>query len=66
MTNDFIALFSSDSPHIEHFCLTVDGYDPDAAEPDLRARGLDVVRREDRVFFRDPDGLLVQVSGPNT
>jgi catechol 2,3-dioxygenase-like lactoylglutathione lyase family enzyme len=62
--HDFIALFLTDIPHIEHFCITVPDYDPDAAEERLRASGLDVIRREDRVFFRDPDGLLVQISGP--
>ena len=62
--HDFIALFPTDTPHIEHFCITVPDYDPDIAEERLRASGLDVIRREDRVFFRDPDGLLVQISGP--
>ena len=62
--HDFIALFASDDPHIEHFCITVPDYDTDTAEERLRASGLEVIRREDRVFFRDPDGLLVQISGP--
>lgn len=62
--SDFIALFPSDAPHIEHFCITVPDYDPDDAETRLRSAGLEVLRREDRVFFRDPDGLLVQISGP--
>jgi len=62
---DFIALFPTDTPHIEHFCLTVPDYDADEAERWGHDRGLEVVRREDRVFVRDPDGLLVQVSGPN-
>ncbi|MGI9666252.1 MAG: VOC family protein [Acidimicrobiia bacterium] len=62
--SDFIALFPTDDPHIEHFCITVPDYDPDAAEAKLRTAGLEVIRREDRLFFRDPDGLLVQISGP--
>jgi catechol 2,3-dioxygenase-like lactoylglutathione lyase family enzyme len=62
--HDFIALFVTDDPHIEHFCITVPDYDADEAEERLRTSGLDVIRREDRVFFRDPDGLLVQISGP--
>lgn len=62
---DFIALFPTEDPHIEHFCLTVPDYDADAAEQWAHDRGLEVLRREDRVFVRDPDGLLVQVSGPN-
>lgn len=63
--DDFIALFPADIPHIEHFCLTVPGYEPDATARRLEAAGHRVVRNEDRVFVRDPDGLLVQLSGPN-
>ena len=60
---DFVALFPSDQPHIEHYCFTVEDYDPDDAQRRLEQRGLTVHRREDRVFVRDPDGLLVQLSG---
>ena len=62
---DFIALFPSAQPHVEHFCLTVDNYQPNEAAAQLEAAGLTVHRAEDRVFFLDPDGLLVQSSGPN-
>jgi catechol 2,3-dioxygenase-like lactoylglutathione lyase family enzyme len=62
---DFIALFPSEEPHVEHFCLTVDDYEPDKAAARLEAAGLTVRRAEDRVFFYDPDELLVQLSGPN-
>ena len=60
---DFLALSPSDAPYIEHYCFTVEGYDPDDAQQRLEERGLTVHRREDRVFVRDPDGLLVQLSG---
>ena len=62
--SDFVALFPTDDPHIEHFCITVPDYDPDTHEQRLRDAGLDVIRTADRVFFRDPDGLMVQISGP--
>jgi catechol 2,3-dioxygenase-like lactoylglutathione lyase family enzyme len=62
---DFIALFPTDTPHIEHFCLTIPGYDPDSVQQRLEADGHQVLRTEDRVFVRDPDGLLVQLSGTN-
>lgn len=64
-SSDFIALFPSDDPHIEHFCLTLPGYDADEVQHRLEDEGHQVLRREDRVFVRDPDGLLVQLSGPN-
>ncbi len=64
-TGDFIALFPTDSAHIEHFCLTVADYDPDSIQAWAEGEGLEVLRREDRVFIKDPDGLLVQISGPN-
>ena len=62
---DFIALFPTDTPHMEHFCLTLPDYDPDAVAAELDDRGVPYRRREDRVFIEDPDGLLVQLSGPN-
>lgn len=63
--HDFVALFPTAAPHIEHFCFTVPDYDPDTIQATLTAAGHVVLRRDDRVFVRDPDGLLVQLSGPN-
>ena len=62
---DFLALFLRDEPVIEHFCFTVDDYEPDRTAERLAQAGLTVHRRDDRVFFKDPDGLIVQLSGPN-
>ncbi len=64
--DNFLALFRRDPAHINHFCFTVDAYDPDTAAAELEGRGLEIIRREDRVFARDPDGHLVQVSAPAT
>lgn len=62
---DFIALFPSEQPYVEHFCLTVDDYEPDQATAKLEQAGMTIRRAGDRVFLYDPDGLLVQLSGPN-
>ena len=59
---DFIALFASDAGYIEHFCCTLSSYDADEVAARLEAEGHSIHRVEDRVFVRDPDGLLVQVS----
>ena len=64
--DNFLALFRRDPSHINHFCFTIDDYDPDRVANDFESRGFEVIRREDRVFVRDPDGHLVQVSGPAT
>ena len=48
---------------MHHYCYTVDGYEAGQAVKTLRAAGLEPERQEDRVYFDDPDGLTVQVSG---
>jgi catechol 2,3-dioxygenase-like lactoylglutathione lyase family enzyme len=52
---------------IDHFCISVEGYEPDAASEKLRASGIASQRlyRPDQVFVRDPDGILVQLAGPD-
>ena len=46
--------------------FTVDDYEPDQTAAVLEDRGLEVIRREDRVFVLDPDGHIVQVSAAAT
>lgn len=63
----FVGLFEVDPPPtgpgvLNHVCFTVPGYDADEAESTARAAGLEVERTEDRVFFRGPDGLVVQLA----
>lgn len=65
-SDNFLALFRRDPSHINHFCFTVDGYEPDEAAAELEGTGHELIRREDRVFVRDPDGHLVQVSAAAT
>lgn len=59
-----VTLFRGDRAEIDHFCFTVSGYDAKAAEARVRAAGLVPEVEDDRVHFRDPDGLRVQVGGP--
>lgn len=59
-----VTLFRGDRAEIDHFCFTVSGYDAAKAEARVRAAGLTPEVEDDRVHFRDPDGLRVQVGGP--
>ncbi len=59
----FLALFRRDQARMNHYCYVVPNYDPDTAVRALEAAGLEPRRRSDRVYFDDPDGLEVQVTG---
>lgn len=61
--DDFLALFRGDRPGLDHYAFAIDGYDPAEAVERLRAAGLTPDRRADRVYFLDPDGIEVQVTG---
>lgn len=60
---DFVALFRGESAGIDHYCYTIDDYEAGAAVERLKQAGLAPVRRQNRVYFDDPDGLTVQLSG---
>ncbi len=62
---DFLALFRADKPGMDHYCYTVEGYQPTDAVKRLEAAALEPRRRGNRVYFDDPDGLEVQVSAAN-
>lgn len=59
---DFLALFRGAAPGLAHFSFAIEGYAAGDAVDRLRAAGLDPVRRGNRVYFPDPDGIEVQVS----
>lgn len=59
----FLALFRSDQAGMNHYCYVIPNYDPDEAVRALQAEGLEPRRRSNRVYFDDPDGLEVQVTG---
>ncbi len=61
--DNFLALFRSTTAGMDHFCVTIDDYDPAEALERLKHAGLESHRVEDRVYFKDPDGLEGQVSG---
>ena len=50
---------------ISHFCLGIDNFEAKRATDALRAAGVEVTqeRSGESVLVRDPDGLMVQISG---
>jgi len=63
--DDFLALFKSSKPGMNHFCFTWPGKTAAEAIRRLEAAGMKPWREENRVYFRDPDGLTVQVAEEN-
>ncbi len=64
--NDFLALFRErGSAGLDHYCYSIEDYDPGSVVERLKAVGLEPQRRSNRVYFKDPDGIEVQVSAPN-
>lgn len=59
----FLALFRAETPGLDHWCMAIEDYEPAAAMRALRDAGHEPVRRGNRVYFRDPDGIEVQVTG---
>jgi len=63
--DDFVALFKSSTPGMNHFCFTWPGKTAGEAVRRLEAAGIQPRREENRVYFKDPDGLTVQVAEEN-
>lgn len=63
--NHFLALFRSSKPGLDHYCYTIDDYNPGSVVKTLDAAGLKPERHADRIYFPDPDGLTVQLAGRN-
>ena len=59
----FLTLFRGDKPGLNHYCYAIRDFDADRAEEKLKAAGLKVRRESGRIYFDDPDGIEVQVSG---
>jgi len=60
---NFLALFQRrQGGGADHFCFSVEDYDPDVVKEKLAKHGIDSVRRADRTYFKDINGLTVQVS----
>jgi len=60
---NFVALFRSDKPGMDHYCYTVPGYSADDVVTKSNEAGLSPERHSNRVYFDDPDGLTVQLAG---
>jgi catechol 2,3-dioxygenase-like lactoylglutathione lyase family enzyme len=68
----FLGLYKIPDPgRAHHFCIGVDDYDPDGIASRLRERGIEPTLDRnpdnrtsggDQLYFKDPDGTLVQVS----
>lgn len=58
---DFLALFRGDKPGLHHFSFSVPNYSAADAVKRLEAAKLKPNRQGNRVYFPDPDGLIVQV-----
>jgi catechol 2,3-dioxygenase-like lactoylglutathione lyase family enzyme len=61
---NFLALFRNEKPGMDHYCIAIDNYNPDAVVEELKRQGLNPRRPagSNRVYFPDPDGLVIQVS----
>ena len=64
MGKNFLALFRNQNPGMDHFCIAIKNYRADAAMEELKGQGLNPNRPagSNRVYFPDPDALVVQVS----
>lgn len=63
--DDFLALFKNDKPGLNHFCFTWPGKTANEAMRRVKAAGMQPWREENRVYFKDPDGITVQVAEEN-
>lgn len=59
---NFVALFRSSTPGLHHYAYAIPDYDQRQAAERLRAAGLDPRLEGGRIYFDDPDGIVVQVS----
>ena len=63
--DNFVALFKSPTPGMNHYCYSVENYDVGDAEEKLKAQGLNPRREGNRLYFQDPHGLAVQLASGN-
>ncbi len=61
--DNFLALFRRrEGGGADHFCFSVEDYEPARVAAALAEHGIESRQREDRIYFSDPNGLTVQVS----
>jgi catechol 2,3-dioxygenase-like lactoylglutathione lyase family enzyme len=59
----FLTLFRAERPQLNHYCYAIRNFDADDAVQKLSEASLRPRREGNRVYFPDPDGLTVQVTG---
>ena len=64
LKRNFLALFQARSAAMNHYCIGIEGYDVDNVTAELQRRDLNPHRPAgtNRVYFRDPDELMLQLS----
>ena len=64
MGDEFLTLFRNERPGLDHYCVAIEKFNPDAVMNELHRQGLKPRRPDgtDRIYFPDPDGLEVQLS----
>ena len=66
LSDSFIALFKLGEPRVHHFCVGVEDFSIDAALEKLKSdfpESKPSTYRGEELYFRDPDGILGQISG---
>ena len=58
----FLALFQNANPGMNHYCIAIEDYEVGRVTAELERQGLDPARRSNRVYFKDPDGIEVQLA----
>lgn len=64
MGDEFLTLFKNQKPGLDHYCVAIQNFKPDAVMAELTRLGMKPRRAPgtDRIYFPDPDGLEVQLS----
>lgn len=60
----FVALFKRSEPGLDHLAFTLPSYDQSKVVQKLKANGIEPILEEERTYFRDPDGYLIQIELP--
>ena len=65
MGHNFLALFQNQQAGMNHYCIAIEDYEVNKVTEELRRRGFHPRQPAGsrRVYFKDPDGITVQLSG---